>query len=68
MARPKGAQEYKTARIWAVTLRKLRLLAALTGESMVEALERIVEAELERAKALGGGNVSQGIRKALGMC
>lgn len=51
MPRPKGAQEYKTARIWAVTLRKLKLVSALTGESMVEALERIVAAELERTKA-----------------
>lgn len=50
MPRPKGAQEYKTARIWAVTLRKLKLVSALTGESMVEALERIVEAELQKVE------------------
>jgi len=35
-------------RIWPDTKKKLRLLYALTGESMVSILDRIVTAELER--------------------
>lgn len=39
-----------TIKIWNSTLRKLRMIYALTGERMVVILERIVDAELERAK------------------
>ena len=37
-----------TLKIWADTLPKLRLLYALTGESMVSIIERLVTQELER--------------------
>ncbi len=39
---------YRTTRIWTETLRKLRLIAALTGESIVKAIDRLAEQELQR--------------------
>jgi hypothetical protein len=39
---------YTTIRIWTRTLRALRLIAALTGERMVQVLERLVNDELQR--------------------
>jgi hypothetical protein len=38
----------QTIRIWVKTHRLLRILAAHTGESMVAALHRLVQAEYER--------------------
>jgi len=43
--------KYKTIRIWPDTVKALRLLAALTGERMVQVLDRLVRAELERVQA-----------------
>jgi hypothetical protein len=40
--------EYQTIRIWTRTLRALRLIAALTGERMVQVLDRLVAEELRR--------------------
>jgi hypothetical protein len=40
--------EYQTIRIWTRTLRALRLIAALTGERMVQVLDRLVARELKR--------------------
>jgi hypothetical protein len=40
--------EYQTIRIWTRTLRALRLIAALTGERMVQVLDRLVAKELRR--------------------
>ncbi len=37
-------------RIWTRTLRALRLIAALTGERMVQALDRLVAEELRRVQ------------------
>lgn len=42
--------EYTTIRIWTRTLRALRLIAALTGERMVQVLERLVRDELKRVQ------------------
>jgi len=42
--------DYQTIRIWTRTLRSLRLIAALTGERMVQVLERIVTEELPRVQ------------------
>jgi hypothetical protein len=42
---------YKTTRIWAKTLTKLRLIAALTGTSIVRVLERLAAEELRRLEA-----------------
>ena len=39
--------EYRTIKVWMSTYQKLRLLAALTGESMLAALDRLVMRELE---------------------
>ncbi|HEY7340383.1 MAG TPA: hypothetical protein VH591_05850 [Ktedonobacterales bacterium] len=43
--------EYQTIRIWTRTLRALRLVAALTGERMVQVLDRLVADELQRVQA-----------------
>ncbi len=40
--------EYKTTRIWTKTLKLLRMLHALTGESIVSIIHRIVVIEYER--------------------
>jgi|GEM_PF-6800294 len=40
--------DYQTIRIWTRTLKKLRLVAALRGERMVQVLDRIVQEELAR--------------------
>jgi hypothetical protein len=42
--------EYKTTRIWKKTHAKLKLLAALSQESLVELLDRLASEELQRAK------------------
>jgi hypothetical protein len=41
---------YTTIRIWTRTLRALRLIAALTGERMVQVLDRLVNDELQRVQ------------------
>jgi hypothetical protein len=41
-------KDYTTTRIWTETIQKLRMIYALTGESMVSILDRLVSAELER--------------------
>jgi len=40
----------QTIKIWKVTLKKLRMIYALTGESMVSVLDRLLTAELERIR------------------
>ena len=39
-----------TIKLWAETRKLLRLIHALTGESMVKILHRLVEAEWQRVK------------------
>jgi hypothetical protein len=46
----KTTPEYQTIRIWTRTLRVLRLVAALTGERMVQVLDRLVTEELRRVQ------------------
>jgi len=41
-------ETYRTTRIWAKTLAKLRLIAALTGTSIVRVIDRLASEELER--------------------
>jgi hypothetical protein len=41
---------YTSTRIWTRTVRKLRLVAALTGERIVQVLDRLVDAELARLR------------------
>jgi hypothetical protein len=43
-------EKYKTTRIWAHTLSKLRLIAALTNSSIVKVIDRLAEEELKRLK------------------
>jgi len=40
----------QTIKIWKSTLKKLRMIYALTGESMVSILDRLVRVELERVE------------------
>jgi hypothetical protein len=42
--------DYQTTRIWTRTLRKLRLIAALTDERIVQVLDRLADQELARVK------------------
>jgi hypothetical protein len=42
--------DYTTIRIWTRTLRALRLIAALTGERMVQVMDRLVRDELKRVR------------------
>lgn len=48
MHMPTRGGDYQTVRIWTRTLVKLRLVAALRGERMVEILDRLVTEELRR--------------------
>jgi hypothetical protein len=41
---------YTSTRIWTRTVRKLRLIAALTGERIVRVLDRLADAELARLR------------------
>jgi hypothetical protein len=41
---------YSSTRIWTRTVRKLRLIAALTGERIVTVLDRLADAELARLR------------------
>ena len=42
--------DYGSTRIWKRTLRKLRLIAALTGERIVQVLDRLADQELRRVQ------------------
>jgi hypothetical protein len=46
----KKPQEHQTIRIWVKTQHRLKLLSALTHESMVETLDRLVEQDLQRVQ------------------
>ncbi len=41
-------EKYRTTRIWMTTLRKLRVIAALTDTSIVRVIDRLADAELKR--------------------
>jgi hypothetical protein len=49
-------EPYKTTRIWAKTLAKLRLIAALTGTSIVRVIDRLASEELERIERQAQGD------------
>jgi hypothetical protein len=51
-----NAPKYTTTRIWVQTLRTLKLIAAMTNESMVRVMDRLARQELERLKKQEGGN------------
>lgn len=48
---PMTHNDHKTIRVWPATARALRLVAALTGERMVQVLDRLIRAELARVQA-----------------
>jgi hypothetical protein len=41
-------EQYRTLRVWAETLKKLRRIYAETGESMIAIVDRLAEQELQR--------------------
>jgi hypothetical protein len=43
----KKPYEHQTIRIWVKTQQRLKLLSALTHESMIETMDRLVEQELQ---------------------
>ena len=43
-------EQYRTLRIWAETLKKLRRIYAETGESMIAIVDRLAEQELQRLR------------------
>lgn len=43
--------QHETIRIWSKSVKKLRLIYALTGETMVKILDRIITEELKRVQA-----------------
>jgi transposase len=46
-------EKYKTTRIWAHTLSKLRMIAAMTNTSIVKVIDRLADEELKRLKEKG---------------
>lgn len=46
----KKPHEHQTIRIWVKTQQRLKLLSALTHESMIETMDRLVEQELQRVQ------------------
>jgi hypothetical protein len=47
----KQEDKYTTLRIWTSSVQKLRLIYALTGETMVKILDRLLTDELKRIQA-----------------
>lgn len=43
--------ERKTAKLWPVTIKKLKLISTVTGDSMVKIIDRLADEELERVRA-----------------
>lgn len=43
--------EYQNIKMWRTTLSNLRMIYALTGEKMVEILDRLVKTELKKIQA-----------------
>jgi|GraSoiStandDraft_26_1057304.scaffolds.fasta_scaffold894630_2 hypothetical protein len=41
-------EKYRTTRLWETTLKKLRVIAALTDTSIVRVIDRLADAELKR--------------------
>lgn len=41
-------ERYRTTRLWETTLKKLRVIAALTDTSIVRVIDRLADAELRR--------------------
>ena len=41
-------ERYRTTRLWETTLKKLRVIAALTDTSIVRVIDRLADAELKR--------------------
>ena len=41
-------EKYRTTRLWETTLKKLRVIAALTDTSIVRVIDRLANAELKR--------------------
>ena len=42
--------DYTTMKLWAATKKRIRLIAAMTGESLVALIDRLVESEHDKIK------------------
>jgi len=51
-------KEFRTIRVWKKTWQKLRLLAALTNQTMVKALDNLVDKELSYVSSQGTQNTT----------
>lgn len=56
------SDERHTLKLWKHTVPKLRLLYALTGESMVSIVDRLITQELDRVQKVPTSGNSQGIQ------
>jgi len=54
---------YLSTRIWAETVKKLRIIAAVKGKKIVETLDDLVDAEMERMRESGELNEVMGGEK-----
>lgn len=45
-----STEPHQTMRVWVKTHRLLRLIAAMTNESMIEVIHRLAQTEYERVK------------------
>lgn len=43
-------RKYTSARIWLSTVKNLRMIYAITGESMIKIMDRLVEEELRKVE------------------
>lgn len=43
-------EDFQTTKLWKQTIRKLKLIAVLTGSSMVEVADRLADEELKRVR------------------
>ena len=50
--------DYQNIKVWRTTLADLRQIYALTGEKMVEIVDRLVKAELERVREASSKTVN----------
>ena len=55
--------DYQLIRIWKRTHQTLRKIAAFTGESLVEAIERLANEEWRRIQQKEGGHIDAALPK-----
>jgi hypothetical protein len=56
-------EKYQLIRVWSQTHQTIRKIAAFTGESIVEALERMANEEWRRIQQREGGKLDAALQK-----